>query len=191
MKFLKPNMAIFDLKNKQKPQLTEKFIWTESCLCEYRAGSKTICVYELPLPWWLEWFGRGYDDLLSLVFGVKAEEAIKRYDWKLSKDDPDYVYLDIVPKGADRDFFVRAQLVLTKGTYLTHRLWFEQPNGNEVTWDLPKTELNTPVDRTLFKPQAPPGWTIDRIPKVVIPPPIDSAPRPTSAPPPAKVYRPN
>lgn len=185
--FLKPNMAILDLKNKQKPELFEKYICTGTYLYEYAPANKTIRVHELPQ----SKDGKADDNFLSFLFGMKAEDAKKRYDLKMSKEDQYYVYVDIVPKmAADKADFARAQLVLTKGTYLPRRLWFEQPNGNEVTWDLPKTEQNARVDRTQFTaPQAPPGWTLDRVPR----PTEGKAPTPPAgpAPVPPKVYRPN
>jgi TIGR03009 family protein len=180
--FLKPGMAILDLKNKQKPELFEKYICTGTFLYEYAPANKTIRVHELPQtkP------GQPDDNFLSFLFGMKAEDAKKRYDLKMSKEDQYYVYVDIVPKlPADKVDFARAQLVLTKGTYLPRRLWFEQPNGNEVTWDLPKTEMNVRIDRTLFTaPQAPAGWTLDRVPK-----PTEGKPATPPAPSP-KVFRP-
>lgn len=179
-RFLKPNMAILDLRNKQKPELFEKYICTGTYLYEYAPTNKVIRVHELPQtkP------GQADDNFLSFLFGMKAEDAKKRYDLKMSKEDQFYVYVDIVPKlPADKADFARAQLVLTKGTYLPRRLWFEQPNGNEVTWDLPKTEQNARVDRTEFvAPQPPPGWTMERMTK-----PTEGKPAPV----PPKVYRPN
>src|SRR5205823_5384159 len=46
--FLKPSMAILDLKNKQKPELFEKYICTGTYLYEYAATNKTIRVHQLP-----------------------------------------------------------------------------------------------------------------------------------------------
>lgn len=177
VKFLKPSMAIIDLKNRKRPEWIDKTIWTESYTYEYSAENKTIRVHESSWDWL---FGNPAHAFFSLLFGVNAEEAIQRYDWKLSKDEPDYVYLDIVPKlSEDKANFARAQLVLTKGTYFTRRLWLEQPNGNEVIWEFPKTEANVSVDRAMFnEPNPPPGWTISRLP-----------PKP-STPPAPKTYRP-
>jgi len=52
-----------------------------------------------------------------------------------------YHYVRIIPKSAaDRADFTEARLVLSASTFLPRQLWFQQPNGNEVTWDFPKVD---------------------------------------------------
>jgi TIGR03009 family protein len=162
IQFLKPDKAILELKSKKQPQIAEKYVWIDSSFYEVVPVRKVIVVYEVATT------GLGEVDLLiSLFFGAKLENLKKRYDLKLSREEPEYVYIDILPKLLeDKASFARVQLVLAKSTYLTRRVWVEQPNGNEVTWEFPKTKKNGHVDRTQFVvPQPPPGWTIGRLPR--------------------------
>ena len=97
---------------------------------------------------------------------MKAEEAKRRYDLTLVKQDQYYTYIAIKPRfDADKADFQQARLVLNKDSFLPRQLWFEQPNGNEVTWDIPKIQSNATLDRKEFGvPQTPPGWTFVRQP---------------------------
>ena len=62
--------------------------------------------------------------------------------------------------------FQRAQLVLSAKNFLPRRLWFEQPNGNEITWDLPRVDNGAPINRTEFtSPAVPTGWSMVRVPR--------------------------
>jgi TIGR03009 family protein len=178
--FMRPNFAILDLRNQKKPDQFEKYICTGTYLYEYSQMNKTIRVHDIQS----KGAGGNDENFLSFLFGMKAEEAKKRYDLKLAKEDQYYLYIDIVAKNeADKVDFARAQLVLIKGSFLPRRLWFEQPNGDEVTWDLPKTQLNPRLDRRMFEaPKPPDGWTLERVPKAV-----DAGPKS----PPPRVYRPN
>jgi TIGR03009 family protein len=179
--FLRPNFAILDLHNKQKPDQFEKYICTGTYLYEFSQMNKTIRVHEMQV----KGAGGNDENFLSFLFGMKADEAKKRYDLKLAKEDQYYIYVDITPRNeADKVDFQRAQLVLIKGSFLPRRLWFEQPNGDEVTWDLPKTEQNDRrINKTMFvAPQPPPGWTLERVPRAV-----ETGPKN----PPPRVYRPN
>ncbi|OAI40680.1 hypothetical protein AYO40_04520 [Planctomycetaceae bacterium SCGC AG-212-D15] len=187
-RFLKPNMAILELRNKEKPELFEKYVCTGTYLYEYSQMNKVIRIHELP-----QKNGVADDNFLSFLFGMKAADAKQRYDLKLSKEDAYYIYVDIVPKQAlDKADFSRAQMVLTKGTYLPRRLWFEQPNGNEVTWDLPKTEQNTPLDRKIFiAPETPTGWTKESVPRATEATPKPGTPPAPGGTVPPRVYRPN
>ena len=109
--FLKPNMAILDLRDKRKPELFEEYICTGTFLYEFAPTNKTIRVHELPKTA----TGQADDNFLSFLFGMKAVDAKKRYDLKLSKEDQYYVYVDIVPKmPADKADFARPSWCLRR-----------------------------------------------------------------------------
>ena len=93
---------------------------------------------------------------------MKAEEAKKRYELKLAKEDTYYIYVDITPRSAaDKADFQRARLVLNKSNYLPRQLWFEHANRSEVMWDIPNLQVGMALDRRAFDaPQAPKGWKI-------------------------------
>ncbi len=166
-KYMKPNLARLDMAKKNRPDTYERYLCTGTFLYEYVPANRVIRIHELPTPK----PGQVADDnFLSFLFGMKAEEAKRRYDLRLAKEDQWYVYIEIQPRfPADKADFHKARLVLLNNTFLPRQLWFEQPNGNEITWDIPKIESGAAakVQRTDFAPpSAPPtGWTFQRVPK--------------------------
>jgi TIGR03009 family protein len=188
-KYMKPNLALLDMKKQNKPDVYEKYICTGTFLYEFVPQSKTVRIHELPPT------QRGQlsdDSFLGFLFGMRAEEAKSRYDLKLSQEDRNWIYIDIYPRAlGDKADFQRAQLVLSQNTFLPRRLWFEQPNGNEVTWEMPQVQANSPsVTRNDFlQPQLPKDWTPMRVPR----PTADVAPRSQARPHevPPRVVRPN
>jgi TIGR03009 family protein len=163
-KYMKPNLAMLELQKQGKPQVFEKFVCTGTFLYEYVPQNKQIRVHELPAPK----PGQVADDnFLSFLFGMRAEEAKRRYDLKLVSTDQWYVYIEILPRfPADKADFHRARLVLNNQTFLPRELWFEQPNGTEVKWDMPKIESGVVLNRTEFvTPAIPKDWTLVRVPR--------------------------
>jgi TIGR03009 family protein len=157
-KFLKPSYASLELRHKTKPQEFEKFVINGQEVYTWVPQSKAIQLNRLPK-------GKTPDDnVLSLVFGMKAGDAKKRYQMSLAPAPPPtdkyYYYVEILPRTpADKADFTRAQLVLTVGNYLPRRLWFQQPNGNEVTWDLTKLYTGVELRPAEFaRPTPPQGW---------------------------------
>jgi TIGR03009 family protein len=145
------------LEGRQEP--AEKLVCTGTYLYVFRPGQKEIRYYELPRPK----PGQVADDgFLSLLFGAKRDEARKRWTLKLTKEDQWYIYVDILPRTPqDQSEFKRAQLVLNRDSFLPRRLWFETPNGNETTWDIPAINKNVPLERKYFdKPDVPQGWKL-------------------------------
>ncbi|HEV3262443.1 MAG TPA: TIGR03009 domain-containing protein [Gemmataceae bacterium] len=165
-KYMKPNLAMLKMDKKGKPGVFEEYICNGQQLYEYRPSDKLIRVHELPPPK----SGQVADDnFLSFLFGMRAEEARRRYDLKLTKEDENWTYILIVPRfPADKADFQRAELLLSSKTFLPRRLWFEQPNGNEITWDLLQMDSNgahvTANDFT--KPPVPTGWKMEIAPRV-------------------------
>jgi TIGR03009 family protein len=163
-KYMKPNLAMLEMQKKGKPQVFEKYVCTGTYLYEFVPAEKVIRVHELPPPK----PGQVSDDnFLSFLFGMRAAEAKRRYDLKLVKQDQWYYYIEILPRfPADKADFQKARLVLTSSTFLPRELWFEQPNGNEVKWDMPKVESGADLRRTDFtSPATPPGWNLVRVPR--------------------------
>jgi len=164
-KYMKPNLAILDMAKKDNAQVYEKYICSGQYLYEYVPASKVIRVHELPQPK----PGQVSDDnFLSFLFGMKAEEAKKRYDMRLVKEDQHYIYIEILPKvAADKADFQKARLILSAANFLPRQVWFEQPNGNEITWDIPKLNAGVTLQRTDFAPpaQLPQGWTLVKVPR--------------------------
>jgi TIGR03009 family protein len=160
-KYMKPNLALLDLHQKDKPTRMERYVCTGAYLYEYNQLQRELRYHELPptKP------GQVADDnFLSFLFGMKAQEAKRRYDLKLAGEDAFYVYLEVLPRfPADKADFQKAQLALTKSTMLPRMLTFDEPNGNRITWNVPLIETGARLDRTEFTtPPLPAGWKLVR-----------------------------
>jgi TIGR03009 family protein len=164
------NLALMELKLENKAEVAEKFVCTGTYLYQFLPAQKEIRAYELPRPK----PGQVADDnFLTFLFGMKADEARKRYKLTLAKEDKWYIYVDVVPRtAADRSDFAKARLVLNKDSYLPRQLWFEHANGNEVTWDIPRIDPKAVIDRRNFDaPKPPPGWKLVPVNRTTTPPP--------------------
>lgn len=182
------NLALLEMKLDGQKEFKEKFICTGTYIYQFAPEQKEIRYYELPK----KQPGQVADDnnLLSLLFGMKAEEAKQRYELKLAKEDAYYIYVDIAPRSpTDKADFQRARLVLNKANYLPRQLWFEHANRSEVMWDIPNLNVGMALDRRAFdKPTPPPGWKLvageNRTQQVVRPagPTTPAAPRTVTPP---------
>lgn len=156
-RYIKPDLAYLKLVNRNRPDAYEQFIWSGNDLYEYRPADKLLRVHQLPpRPQ-----GQVADDgFLSFIFGMKAEDVKRRYDLRLAKEDENWTYIHIYPRyAADKADFQRAELVLNSRTMMPRRLWFEQPNKNEITWDLARLTTGVQLPRAAFlNPPTPPGW---------------------------------
>jgi TIGR03009 family protein len=153
------NLALLELKLEGQKEAKEKYLCTGTYIYKFVPEQKEIHYYELPKP---KSGQVGEDSLLSLLFGMKADEAKRRYKLKLAKEDAYYIYVEITPRSAaDRADFQSARLVLNKSNYLPRQLWFEHGNKSEVTWDIPNLQVGMRLERKYFDaPQAPPGWKL-------------------------------
>jgi TIGR03009 family protein len=184
-RYMKPNLALLDLRRVDRPTIFEKYVCTGTFLYEYNQSNREVRCHELPPPK----PGQVADDnFLSFVFGMKAEEAKRRYDLQLVGDGKDkyYYYLQIIPRDpADKADFEKAQLALTQSTLLPRMLTFVEPNGNKITWQIPLIETGIPLDRREFEsPAVPKDWKLVRVPRP------NNARAPGSDEPPPRVVRP-
>lgn len=180
------NLAMLELRLDGK-ELAEKFVCTGTYLYHFVPAQKEVRAYEMPKPKPGPKPGQVADDsIMSFLFGMKASEARRRYELKLFKEDTWYIYVDITPRSPeDRRDFQRARVVLNKGTFMPRQLWFEHPNGNEVTWDIPTIRSGVELKRANFdKPEVPPGWKL-------VPVSRTGPERGTPPPAPPRVIRPN
>jgi len=169
-RYLKPNFAALRMIQKDNPKNYELYVSTGQYLYEYRPAQKTLRIHEIPAP---EKGGNlQQNNFLSFVFGMGASDAKRRYDLTLTKDlddkNPHYIYIEVRPKfESDKREFTRAQLVLFSTTMLPRRLWFEHPNGDQVTWDIKQIDTSTKLKPVDFTPPDPPeGWQRVRVPKM-------------------------
>lgn len=163
-RYLKPNLARLDLQKKSDPNYFEKYVCNGQHLYEYRLKQKMVRVHELPK----NSNGISDDTFLSFLFGMKAEDAKRRYELRLVKEDQWWIYVEILPRyTADKQEFSKAQMVLYAApqqlAMLPRRLWFQHPNGSEITWEFPKVEPNARLNRQEFVPPQPPkDWVVER-----------------------------
>jgi TIGR03009 family protein len=170
------NLALLELRREGKTEIAEKFVCTGTYLYHFAPAQKEIRAYALPKPK----PGQVADDnFMSFLFGMKAEEARRRYVLEMTKEDKWYVYVNIAPRfPADRADFQRAQLVLSRDTFLPRRLWFEHANGNEITWDVPNIRTGVTLERRNFDaPRPPEGWKLVVVPRAAAAPPAAPPPR--------------
>jgi TIGR03009 family protein len=158
------NLAVLEMAKKDKPDVYEKFVCTGEFLYQFVPQQKEIRVHAVPQakPGQV-----GDDSFLSFLFGMKADEALGRYDITIQNPtDPHYFYLLIKPRQAqDKADFQQARLVLNKDTFLPRQLWFEQPTGDHVTWDIPRIQSGANLDRRDFAaPEPPAGWKVVKAP---------------------------
>ncbi len=173
------NLFLLELKKEGKAEVAEKIVSSGTFVYQFWPAQKEVRAYEIPRPM----AGQpGEDNFMAVLIGMKAAEARRRYVLTLHKEDKFYVYVDIVPRfPGDRAEFQRARLVLNKDTFLPRQFWFEAPNGNEVTWDIPAVRTDVRVERRNFdKPTPPPGWKLVVMPRMApgasAPPPARPAP---------------
>jgi TIGR03009 family protein len=175
-KFLKPNMAILELSNVEKPQEDrEYYISNGNHLYEFQFRNKVVRVHDLP-----KGGGISDDTFLAFLFGMKAEDALKRYVLQAwSKPSQPFIYIRVLPTlPADKQEFTEAQLVFwspkaadfdrawADWALLPVRLWFKNPNDNQVTWTFSEPNLRVKVEKADFVAPSlkdlPKEWRIEK-----------------------------
>jgi TIGR03009 family protein len=171
-KYRRPGRFILEMHEKEKPDKLEKLVCSGRVLYQYVPQEKEIraCDFEWPPPKVPE--AVTYESLLFRLFNPPdwfvslwcghASEAKQRWDLKFLKVDDYYVYIDITPRTKkDKADFRTARLVLNKDSLMPRQLWFEQPNGDTITWDVPRLERNVPLSEKEFvNPPVPRGWRV-------------------------------
>jgi TIGR03009 family protein len=157
------NLAMLEMRPEGKNEISEKFVCTGTYLYQFVPSAKEVRAHELPKP---QPGQVANDNFLSFLFGMKADEAKKRYELRLVREDQNYIYVEIAPRFAqDKADFKRARIVLSRDTFLPRQLWFEQPTGTDVTWDIPAIRAGVQVNRADFDaPKPPPGWKLVAVP---------------------------
>jgi outer membrane lipoprotein-sorting protein len=185
LKYRKPNRILFESVPKSKSADWTRVLFTGSHVYLYLPTQKTIQAIELASAKDVAGFGIP-DPSDPFPFDIKPEEARKRFDVKLAKEDQWYSYLEFVPLlDRERADVTPARVVLNKDTALPRQLWFEAPNGHTVTWDVTKIDTNVTLNEDDFRPAVPAGWEILRQkapaadPKQAPPPNNEATPKPS------------
>jgi len=153
-KYIKPDKALLHLAHKTRQGAYEKFVLNGRTAYEWDASTKVVRIHQTPAPK----NGQLADDnnFLSIIFNLKASDARARYQMRLMPRPPEdkgdwYQYIEVLPRSKqDQAEFTRARLVLTLKTGMPRQLWFQEPNGTEVTWDFANIYPNVQVDPNEF-----------------------------------------
>jgi len=160
-KIRRPDQAALYLKSTSDPNIYEQYIFTGTYLYEYRPQNKIVRIHEVA--------GRAgvEDNFLNFLFGMKAEDAKRRYNLTLRGEDANYVYIFVEPKlRSDQQDFTKARLALLKATYLPRQFEFETNNNDVVKWDIPRLDPAAKVTPADFTPPQPPaGWKVEKMPR--------------------------
>jgi TIGR03009 family protein len=162
---------LVELQEKGQPDRYERYLCTGTHFYMFRPEEKTVYFHTLP--------PRKPGDVpdqgpMSFLFGISADEAKKRYQMAIARQDEWYTYIEIRPNfPKDQVDFVYARLaVLNKPTsvipqYYPRQIYWVEPQKVEVTWDIVRLAQNdaaTQVERRDFAaPQLPPGWQLKPI----------------------------
>lgn len=142
---MKPNFAKMLLKDSENPSNVRKWrhiVANGENLWEYDYGKKIVRVLQLSKE------GINDSTIMSFLFGMKAADIKKRYDMSVDIENPkkyneNYLHITILPRNKeDMQEFKKAELVLWVNRdkfadllMLPARLWFQHPNGNQVSWE--------------------------------------------------------
>jgi TIGR03009 family protein len=181
--FMKPNMARIDMthqdevgKKDAEKMNFERMFCNGQYLYEYAPKDKKIIIHDIPKN------DPAADNLiLAFLRGMKADDAKKRFNLTLTKETEWYAYLYISPKtDADRQEFKAAQLtIFVKNpnpanapnlVMMPCRIWYQQPNGNEVTYLFADMQPNGKLDKDSFVPRQIPGYTVEKANAAVVQP---------------------
>jgi TIGR03009 family protein len=160
---LKPNFAKMKLVDQAASSNSKKwrhFAADGEFLWEYDYGKKIARVQQLPKE------GIRDNTAIAILFGMKAADAKKRFDLSIDVDDAErysdfYLHIRILPKTKeDMQEFKKAELVLWKNNkdpkyadlwMLPARLWFQNTNGDMVTWEFQKMSTQAKLGKADFK----------------------------------------
>jgi TIGR03009 family protein len=160
--YMRPDRVRIQLNLNSNKNEFEYILLSGNNLYEYRSQAKKLTIHQLPPPA----AGQVADEnQLGILFGMKAIEAKRRYEIRLVKEDQWWIYLEILPRTADdRADFTKARLILYAPTFLPRQMWFEQPSGNQVTWEIPEIDTTLNLKPDDFRAWQPPqGWQIETI----------------------------
>ena len=148
-----------ELHRTDDEKIFEKLVLNDRGLWAFDATAKVINLLELP-----KRVGIFDNTPIALVCGMKALDVKNRFSIELKGADQHYFYLEILPKSdGDKANFAKIRLTLTRTTYLPRQLWWQQPNQDEVLFDLPRVDARAnhlrPGDFASPQPP-PPGWQI-------------------------------
>jgi TIGR03009 family protein len=165
--FVKPvanqqtSQAKLELYKVSNPKVYEKYICLQNNLYEYSPTNNKLRVHKMPQN---KNGGNQQESFLSFLFGMGANQAMTRYDMKYVSSDAHYHYVRVLPKmPADKGDFAEARLCILRANNLPAQIWYLQPNGNEITWNFSKMQIDVQIGPEYFRPDLPKGWTVEQV----------------------------
>jgi TIGR03009 family protein len=156
--------ARLELAKINNPKVFEKYICTGTYLYEYAPTNQVVRVHNMPQNKAGE---MQQESFLSFLFGMGSEQAKARYHMEhVAPNPPDknYHYIRIRPKlDQDKSDFSEARLSLYRANYLPAQIWYHQPNGNEITWNFSKLQIDVSIPLEYFNPDMPKDWRMERV----------------------------
>ncbi len=150
--------ARMQLSKVGNPDVSEKFILNWPDLYVYSPTNKLVRVQ----PMLKNRQGAMQHSLLSFLLGVDAKQAQARYKMELDSRDKNYHLIHIEPRASeDKADFSMARIAIRRVDNLLGQIWYRQPNGNDVTWDISNPQLNIKLGPNHFIPEVPKGWRVD------------------------------
>src|SRR5262249_55032803 len=145
-RYMKPNLVALRMIMPSDKSIWELYVCSGKLLYEYRPQTKTLRIHDVAPEQ-----ANFQNNFLSFLFGMNAADAKRRYDLTLTKEDQNYIYIDIKPRfDADKREFSRAQMVLFTQNMLPARVWFELPNGDETTWKIADIDTKVKLKESHF-----------------------------------------
>lgn len=187
-KFMRPNLALLELHDRDKPDKIEKYICTGTHLYDFRQESKEVRVHK-----WLPPKDRGWalgkdlgwpfsffrlfttgplfaswdENFLAFLFAIRAQEAKARFQIEHLPEDKFYQYLRFLPRDREgKSSMKEVRVAISKEACMPRQIALVEPNGNMVTWDIQIIHDAKPLDQREFTaPILPDGWTLIEPPK--------------------------
>ncbi|HEV3235806.1 MAG TPA: TIGR03009 domain-containing protein [Gemmataceae bacterium] len=155
----------------------ERIVFSGNFVYVFQPREKTVLYYDVAPPK----AGKASDDsFMPFLSGMKAADAKKRYEIKLTKENDDFIYLEVMPRQQkDKADFVRAQIVFERKTFLPKRVWYAEANRDTTTFLLTKIEKDKQVNRKEFERPELPGkdWKFKKVDRTEDQPPRIARPQ--------------
>lgn len=153
--------ARLELYKASNAKIFERYICTGTFLYEYSPSTQVVRIHDMPKT--NQPGGGQQESFLSFLFGMGSEQAKTRYNMQYVKSDEHYHYVRILPKLAhDKSDFAEARLSLLRSNNLPAQMWYLQPNGNEITWNFSKVQVDVQIPLTHFEAPVK-DWRVERV----------------------------
>jgi TIGR03009 family protein len=163
--YQRPDLARIELINPNDKEDFEKIIFKAKNIFDYSPREKIVRVQEIA-----KFNPNDGDLLISMLWGMKVDDAKKRFKIRLGKETETTAYIIIEPVTvADKQDFKLAELAIwTKQPaqekanvlMMPRRIWYQEPSNKSVSYEFSETVPDAKIDPEKFTPRKPKGWEI-------------------------------